>query len=69
MAPPSPRNPVLAAALADLGALEDAPAAAGVSAPSGGGEDEDEARRLLRQGISKREAARQRREAVDSLQL
>ena len=69
MAPPSPRNPVLAAALADLGALEDAPAAAGVPAPSGGGEDEDERHRLLRQAISKLEAARQRREAVDSLHL
>ena len=69
VAPPSPRNPVLAAALADLGALEDAPAAAGVSAPSGGGEDEDERHRLLRQAISKLEAARQRREAVDSLHL
>ena len=68
MAPSSPPlNPRLAAALAPLAELEDAPAAAGVSAPSSR-EDEDEGRRLLRRAISQREAAR-RAQMVDSLHL
>ena len=68
MAPSSPVNPVVAAALASLAAVEDAPPAAGFSAPSGG-EDEDEGRRLLRQGMTRRAAERLEREAVDSPNL